>query len=310
MLSSGLSAWRAIDRNYAIPIRKEACKMQESSPEPHDNNQYDRPFAATVAAILVAAFGSYLLSQARMPELNRKPDTQILARFTLPEEERARPHSEGAPRNHPASSKQIPAYVAESGAERGLLAPRETLAQPYKSSGVYRSRGSTHESLAIGPSESGTGDEKRGQSTMERVIFGKDIQHARARPSPNTRYNPALHERPEDLAPKDAENAWQSAPIAETTPPGLHGEASHAIRIEVSHLEQEIAGCNHSDVAALFPPLLSSLQNLGSAEVAMSKGADPIRAAHSLPNEIYSHYNQCRRVIWHIRSKLSACKKP
>lgn len=149
----------------------------------------------------------------------------------------------------------------------------------------------------------------RAQKKIAQLIFGKDIEHARARPSPPVRYNPARHERAADLGTEATGDAWRAAPITWEPAPGLEGEASRRIREQVGALERSVAACDPARVAPLMAPVLQYLDELQRAEYAFARGADPIRAEHQIPNAANGAYDQARRALWYAGQALADCRR-
>ncbi|WP_228136005.1 hypothetical protein [Xanthomonas sp. NCPPB 1128] len=132
-------------------------------------------------------------------------------------------------------------------------------------------------------------------------------QSAVARPPPDVRFNPALHERPSDLGSEATGDAYKAAPIAFEKAPGLDGEASRRIRQALAELQQRRGACPAAQRARLLAPVQQHLDALLQVETAMAKGADPIRAQQLLPREADSAYDLARRALWYADQKLAAC---
>ncbi|MCW0367116.1 hypothetical protein NB699_002099 [Xanthomonas sacchari] len=132
-------------------------------------------------------------------------------------------------------------------------------------------------------------------------------QSAVARPPPDVRFNPALHERPSDLGSEATGDAYKAAPIAFEKVPGLDGEASRRIRQALADLQQRRGACPAAQRARLLAPVQQHLDALLQVETAMAKGADPIRAQQLLPREADSAYDLARRALWYADQKLAAC---
>ncbi|NIJ70857.1 hypothetical protein FHR66_000037 [Xanthomonas sp. F4] len=132
-------------------------------------------------------------------------------------------------------------------------------------------------------------------------------QTAVARPPPDVRFNPALHERPSDLGSEATGDAYKAAPIAFEKAPGLDGEASRRIRQALADLQQRRGACPAAERARLLAPVQQHLDALLQVETAMTKGADPIRAQQLLPREADSAYDLARRALWYADQKLAAC---
>jgi hypothetical protein len=147
----------------------------------------------------------------------------------------------------------------------------------------------------------------RAQRKIAQFLFGKEIEHARARPSPEVRYNPARHERGGDLGSEATGDAYKAAPIDYEPAPGLDGEASRRIREQVAALEAAYARCDRAGLDALMRPLLLHLDELQKAEAAFARGADPVRAEHMLPNVANGAYDMARRALWHADARMAGC---
>ncbi|WP_162455207.1 hypothetical protein [Pseudoxanthomonas kalamensis] len=147
-----------------------------------------------------------------------------------------------------------------------------------------------------------------GQSRIEEIIFGKDRQAIAARPPPEVRFNPALHERSADLGSEATGNAYQAAPIAFEKAPGLDGEASRRIRSGIAEVEKRHAGCDGARRQHLLEPARRHLADLERTEYAHAHGADPVQAEHLLPRQADSAYNLARRALWYARDQLQACR--
>jgi len=147
----------------------------------------------------------------------------------------------------------------------------------------------------------------RAQRRIAEFLFGGDIVHARARPSPEVRFNPARHERKADLGNEATGDAYKAAPISYQPAPGLEGEASRRIREQVAALETAYAGCDRARLRQLMQPLLVHLDELQKAEAAYARGADPVRAEHMLPNAANMAYDMARRALWYADSRLAGC---
>lgn len=149
----------------------------------------------------------------------------------------------------------------------------------------------------------------RAQKKIARLIFGPDVQHAEARPSPDVRFNPGRHERPSDLGSEATGDAYKAAPINYEKAPGLDGEASRRIRAQVAALEAGHAGCDQARLRTLMEPVTRHLDDLQRAEAAYARGADPVRAEHMLPNQANTAYDMARRALWHAERRLLDCRR-
>ena len=146
----------------------------------------------------------------------------------------------------------------------------------------------------------------RAQRKIAEFLFGKDIKHATARPSPDVRFNPARHERDADLGSEATGDAYKAAPISYQPAPGLDGTASRRIREQVAALEAAYGRCDRKRLERLMQPLLLHLDELQKVEAAKAAGADPIRAEHMLPNAANSAYDLARRALWHADDRMAA----
>lgn len=142
---------------------------------------------------------------------------------------------------------------------------------------------------------------------MKKMLPKNTHQSAVARPPPDVRFNPALHERPGDLGSEATGDAYKAAPIALEKAPGLDGEASRRIRKAIGELEQRRAACPAAQRSRLLQPVLDNLADLQRVENAMAHGADPILAQQTLPRAADSAYDLARRALWYADQKLTAC---
>ncbi|KLD77835.1 hypothetical protein Y886_13490 [Xanthomonas hyacinthi DSM 19077] len=142
---------------------------------------------------------------------------------------------------------------------------------------------------------------------MKKMLPKSTHQPAVARPPPDVRFNPALHERPGDLGSEATGDAYKAAPIASAKAPGLDGEASRRIRKAIGELEQRRAACPAAQRSRLLQPVLDNLDELQRVEKAMARGADPILAQQTLPRAADSAYDLARRALWYADQKLAAC---
>lgn len=142
---------------------------------------------------------------------------------------------------------------------------------------------------------------------MKKLLPKSTHQPAVARPPPDVRFNPGLHERPGDLGSEATGDAYKAAPIAFEKAPGLDGEASRRIRKAIGELEQRRAACPAAQRSRLLKPVLDNLDDLQRVENAMAHGADPILAQQTLPRAADSAYDLARRALWYADQKLAAC---
>lgn len=129
-------------------------------------------------------------------------------------------------------------------------------------------------------------------------------QPAIARPPPQVRFNPALHERQEDLGSEATGDAYKAAPIAFEKAPDLKGGASAAIVAAMAELERDFPGCA-AQRKALLGPVRERLQALQHIEHALAHGADPVMAEHLLPQQADQAYDMARRALWYARDRLA-----
>jgi len=144
-------------------------------------------------------------------------------------------------------------------------------------------------------------------NAMKKLLPKSKHQPAVARPPPDVRFNPGLHERPGDLGSEATGDAYKAAPIAFEKAPGLDGEASRRIRRAIGELEQRRAACPAAQRRVLLQPVLDNLDALQRVENAMAKGADPIQAQQTLPRAADSAYDLARRALWYADRKLAVC---
>lgn len=152
----------------------------------------------------------------------------------------------------------------------------------------------------------------KGQTLSKRIaeaLYGKDIQSAKARPPPATRFRPELHERPSDLGSEATGNAYKAAAIGYEKLPGLEGEASRRIREAIELLLKLPTGCERQTVEGWLAPARKHLTELERAEYAYGHGADPIRREHMLPRAADTAYDQARRAIAYAEGRLAGCGK-
>jgi hypothetical protein len=147
----------------------------------------------------------------------------------------------------------------------------------------------------------------RAQRKIANFLFGGDIEHAQARPSPEVRFNPGRHERTADLGSEATGDAYKAAPIDYQPAPGLDGEASRRIREQVAALETSYGHCDRARMKRLMQPLLAHLDELQKAEAAYARGADPVRAQHMLPNVANGAYDMARRALWYADRQMAGC---
>ena len=144
----------------------------------------------------------------------------------------------------------------------------------------------------------------RQMKKLTRVIFGDDIQAAVARPPPDVRFNPALHEQPSDLGSAATGDAYKAAPIPAEKAPDLNGTASAVIRAAIGEVEARHRGCSAAQLRDALGIVLPHLQELQRVERLAADGADPVMAEHSLPAAADSAYDLARRALWYSHRQL------
>lgn len=140
-------------------------------------------------------------------------------------------------------------------------------------------------------------------------MFGKKHrdESRHARPPPDVRFNPALHERPEDLGSEATGDAYKAAPIAFEKVPDLKGGASRRIRAGIAELRSRRSGCGDTALDRWLSPVQAHLNELQKVEYKLAHGADPVSAEHLLPGLADSAYDLARRALWYADRKLSNC---
>lgn len=130
---------------------------------------------------------------------------------------------------------------------------------------------------------------------------------AQARPPPEVRFNPRLHERPSDLGSEATGDAYKAAPIAFEKAPGLGGEASKRLRGELASLKKQFSHCSAQRWQQVIGPINAHLADLERAEYAYGHGADPVQAEHLLPRSADMAFDQTRRALWYAQRRLTTC---
>jgi hypothetical protein len=140
-------------------------------------------------------------------------------------------------------------------------------------------------------------------------MFGKKHrdESRHARPPPDVRFNPALHERPEDLGSEATGDAYKAAPIAFEKVPDLKGGASRRIRAGIAELRSRRSGCGDNALDRWLSPVQAHLNELQKVEYKLAHGADPVSAEHLLPGLADSAYDLARRALWYADRKLASC---
>lgn len=148
-----------------------------------------------------------------------------------------------------------------------------------------------------------------GLKGMAKALAGRQDQPAQARPPPEVRFNPNLHERPSDLGSEATGDAYKAAPIAFEKAPGLAGEASKRLRSELSSLKKQFSHCSAQRWAQVIGPINVHLTDLERVEYAYGHGADPVQVEHLLPRAADSAFDQTRRALWYANRRLASCMK-
>ena len=147
-----------------------------------------------------------------------------------------------------------------------------------------------------------------GLKGMAEALAGRQDQPVQARPPPEVRFNPKLHERPSDLGTEATGDAYKAAPIAFEKAPGLSGEASKRLRGELAFLKKQYSHCSADRWTQVIGPINAHLADLERVEYAYGHGADPIQAEHLLPRTADMAFDQTRRALWYAQRRLSVCR--
>lgn len=150
----------------------------------------------------------------------------------------------------------------------------------------------------------------RGMKKINKIIYGPEIQAARARPPPDVRFNPALAEGRQDLGSEATGDAYKAAPIAFEKAPGHDGEASRRIRAALAELQAQTGGCASARMQPLLATVRGHLADLEQVERAYAKGPDPVMAEQMLPRQADSAYDLARRALWYAHEKSADCRRP
>jgi len=150
------------------------------------------------------------------------------------------------------------------------------------------------------------GNSLHGVSSIGRFVLGED-HPAEAKPPPDVRFNPALHERPSDLGSEATGDAYKAAPIAFEQVPGLKGEASRRIRARIDEVRQRFASCDSRRMQELLAPAEANMTELEHIERAMANGVDPVQAEHLMPRSADRAYDLARRALWYAEKQLARC---
>jgi len=150
------------------------------------------------------------------------------------------------------------------------------------------------------------GERLQGFSSISRFVLGED-HPAQARPPPDVRFNPALHERPSDLGSEATGDAYKAAPIAFEHAPDLKGTASRRIRERADELERRFSVCDRQWIQRLLAPVRENITQLERIEYAMAHGVDPVQAEHLMPRSADRAYDLARRALWYAEKQLTGC---
>ena len=215
-----------------------------------------------------------------------------------------------------AASRPAPATASRPSAE-GLFAEDGRIALPAQSQARAERRSSAqrmfeqHDERFLKHPDDGLFGRAEtagtSQTRAQRAVFGRDVQPARARAAPAIAYNPALHERPADLAAADGPQAYLSAPLADAPVPGLDGQASAQLQPEQASRRSRVQACNLPAMATAWTALEQHLQHLQQAEYRMGHGASPEERQHTLTHAIGRQYNLARRALWQVDHLLPRC---
>ena len=145
------------------------------------------------------------------------------------------------------------------------------------------------------------------QSKVQKAIYGRDIQHAKARRPPPVRFDPRLHERASELGSEATGDAYKAAPIAFEKAPDLAGGASRRVRASIGELERRYPACAPAQVRSWMAPALAHLDALERVEYRVAHGADPVEAEHTLPSAADSAYDLARRALWEAQQRMARC---
>lgn len=150
------------------------------------------------------------------------------------------------------------------------------------------------------------GDHLHGFSSISRFVLGED-HPAEAKPPPDVRFNPALHEQPSDLGSEATGDAYKAAPIAFEHAPGLSGVASRRIRARIDEMRRRFARCDSQRMQQLLAPAEANMTELEHIEYAMAHGVDPVQAEHLMPRSADRAYDLARRALWYADKQLAQC---
>ena len=133
-------------------------------------------------------------------------------------------------------------------------------------------------------------------------------QPAAPRPPPQVAFNPALHERAQDLGSEATGDAWRAAPIAFAPAPGAPGDAAPAIQQVLDQLQRHAQGCPDAAKASWLSPLRAQLAALQRIEHRQTHGPDPGAVALLAQQRDLTH-DLARRAAWYAGQKLDRCKQ-
>lgn len=146
------------------------------------------------------------------------------------------------------------------------------------------------------------------QTRAQRLLYGRDVQHAQARRPPEVAFNPALHERGSDLGSEATGDAYKAAPIRFEKVPDLAGGASQRIRASIGELEKRYGNCPAAARQRWMAPVLRHLDELQRVEYSFNHGADPVAAESTLPAAADSAYDLARRGLWYAERQMATCR--
>lgn len=144
------------------------------------------------------------------------------------------------------------------------------------------------------------------ERTIKSLGSRKHAGPAAPRSPPEVGFNPALHERPQDLGSEATGDAYKAAPIAFEKAPDLEGGASRRILAAIADLEQRYAGCDPASLQRFMQPARSHLKELQGIESVLGRGADPAQARLAQPRAD-SAYDLSRRALWHADRRMADC---
>lgn len=198
-----------------------------------------------------------------------------------------------------ASPPGLPSASDKARAKRLLERPNPIDYRPTRFDKAWTTDGTLGDAIAESMDE--------GLKGMAKALAGPQEQPAQARPPPEVRFNPRLHERPSDLGSEATGDAYKAAPIAFEKAPGLGGEASKRLRGELASLKKQFSHCSAQRWEQVIGPINAHLADLERVEYAYGHGADPVQAEHLLPRSADMAFDQARRALWYAQRRLAAC---